>query len=98
MLTCAVDEMPFIWIFQQDNNPKHTSKKAKKFFANNIIDILECPSQSADLNPIDNLWTDFKKAVHTCNSTSNEALWMVVKKSWKRMPITNCQDLVATKY
>ena len=38
--------------------------------------------------------TDIKKAVHTCNPTSNEALWMVVKERWERIPITRCQDLV----
>ena len=30
------------------------SKKAKKWFADNIIDIMEWPPQSADLNPIEN--------------------------------------------
>ena len=79
MLSYAEDEMPFTWVFQQDNEPKHTHKKAKKWFAHNIIDIMEWPSQFPDLNPIENLWPDVKKAVHTCNPTSNEALWMVVK-------------------
>ena len=88
MLPYAEDEMPFIWVLQQDNDP--TSKKSKKWFADNIIYITEWPPQSADLNPIENLSTDVKKAVHTCNPTSNEAIWMVVIESWKRIPITKC--------
>ena len=63
----AEDEMPFNWVFQQDNEPKHMSKKAKKWFAHNNIDIIEWPPQSPDLNPIKNMWTDVEKAVHTCN-------------------------------
>ena len=74
--------------------PKNTSKKAKKWFAGNIIDIMEWPPQSPDLNLLENLCTDVKKAVHTCNTTSNEALWMLVKESWEQIPITRCQDIV----
>ena len=37
MLPYAENELPFIWVFQQENDPKHTSNKAKKWFADNII-------------------------------------------------------------
>ena len=55
MLPYAQHGMLFIWVCQQDNNPKHTNKKAKKWFANNIIDIMEWPPQFTALNPIENL-------------------------------------------
>ena len=51
---------------------------------------MEWPPQSPDPNPIENLWTYVKKPVHTCNPTFNEALWMVVKEIWERIPITSC--------
>ena len=46
MLPYAELEMPFIWVYQQDNDPKHMSKKAKKWFADNIIDVMEWPPKS----------------------------------------------------
>src|ERR1043165_5363919 len=43
------------WILQQDNDPKHTSHIAKDFIAENQIHALDWPSNSPDLNPIENV-------------------------------------------
>ena len=46
--------MPLNWIMQQDNDPKHTSRLAKKWFDDNNVQVMEWPPQSPDLNPIEN--------------------------------------------
>ncbi|KAI4293360.1 hypothetical protein PAPHI01_2634 [Pancytospora philotis] len=43
------------FIFQQDNDAKHTAKVTKRFFENRSIRVMPWPAMSPDMNPIENL-------------------------------------------
>lgn len=58
MLPFAIKEMPAGWIFQHDNDPKHTSKHVKSWIQDENINLLKWPAQSPDLKTCGTWWTE----------------------------------------
>jgi transposase len=85
-------------IFQHDNDPKHTSKKAKNLLRNKPFEVMTWPSQSPDLNPIEHLWFHVKKrlASYETPPTSIHVLWTRVEVEWEKIEPSVCQGLIAS--
>ena len=83
-------------IFQQDNDPKHTSRIACGWLQDHKVRVLKWPSQSPDLNPIEHLWWHLKRrlAAYDAEPTSIDELWERVEAEWEKIPAQVCIDLI----
>ena len=82
------------WVFQMDNDPKHTSKVVAKWLKDNNVTVLEWPLQSPDLNPIEDLWAELKKRVRARRPTNLTQLHQLCQEDWARIHSTYCGKLV----
>lgn len=83
------------YIFQHDNDPKHTAKATKRYLEDKKIEVLPWPAQSADLNPIENIWYYLKVQIgrRERKPTSIHELWNIVLEEWERIPLELIQNL-----
>ncbi len=82
------------YIFQQDNDPKHTSKLCKNYLRNKKIKTLDWPAQSPDLNPIENLWSILDMMVKDRKPQTDDQLMEVLTNGWNSIEITKLNNLV----
>ena len=76
------------WVFQMDNDPKHTSKVVAKWLKDNKVKVLEWSSQSLDLNPLDpieNVWAELKKHVRARRPTNLTQLHQLCQEEWAKI-------------
>ena len=77
-----------------DYNPKHTYKVVAKWLKNNKGKVLEWPSQSPDLNPIENVWAELKKRLRARRPTNLTQLQQLCQEEWDKIHPTYCGKLV----
>ena len=82
------------WMMQQDNDPKHRSKSTTDWLQQKKIRLLEWPSQSPDLNSIEMLWHDLKRAVHTRHPKNITELKQFCKEECSKIPHDRCAGLI----
>jgi len=83
-------------IFQQDNDPKHTSRLATAWFRDECIELMQWPAQSPDLNPIEHLWAHLKRRIASYQAAPGGMLelWERVREEWKAITPETCRSLI----
>lgn len=82
--------------FQQDNDPKHTSRKAKGFFDANGVNWWRTPAESPDLNPIERVWAQLKYYLaYSVKPSNTRELVDGIKTFWstKLTPAQCCRHI-----
>jgi transposase len=89
------------FIFQHDNDPKHTAKVTKAFLeSSNLTEeegrLLYWPAQSPDLNPIEHMWAYLKIQLgkYPTRPKSCKELWERISVEWYKIPVEFCRQLI----
>ncbi|KAL0957301.1 hypothetical protein HGRIS_014897 [Hohenbuehelia grisea] len=82
-------------VFQQDNDPKHTSKLAKKWFKDHKLELLPWPASSPDMNIIENVWDTVDARVRARKPLPRnlEELWEALQEEWAKLDLAYIRHL-----
>lgn len=75
----------------QDSDPKHMAVAARIWYEKNGVEVLDWPTNSPDLNPIENIWSFLKQELNRIYpepAKSIEELWNRIEVTWDR-PVMN---------
>lgn len=89
-------ETGFDIIFQQDNDPKHTCNKVKRYLSNKQMRVLKWVSQSPDINPIENAWRQMKlRIAKKQRKAKNLAeVFEIAVEEWNAISLKSFQTLI----
>lgn len=84
------------WLFQQDGDPKHTSRLVQGWLERHarFIPKKDWPANSPDLNPIENLWAYLQDRVYARMPRTLGGLQRIIEEEWEAIPLEKLRRLV----
>ena len=81
--------------FVQDNDPKHCSNFAKRYYKEKGINWWPTPPESPDLNLIENLWHELKEYIRReVKPQTKQELILGIKAFWTTVTVDKCQRYI----
>lgn len=108
MLPYVEDNMPLLHTFQHDNDPKHASQLIRRFLEDELVPVMKWPSQSPDMNPIENLWEILDTKIRVESYSNRDQLFAALQEAWTNMDLSiierlmesmpkRCQEVIKNK-
>lgn len=85
---------PKSFVFQHDGATSHTSKSTSDWLQKNKWTVSSWPANSADLNPIENLWGLMKNEVRKRKIKDVENLKIIIQEIWDDISIKTIKSLI----
>ncbi len=85
--------MPLV-VVHFSNMYSNTSKATVGFLKKNRVKVIQWPSMSPDLSPIEHLWGILKRQVEHHSPSSIQSLKEVIPEEWKKIDLVKCCQLV----
>jgi len=84
------------WVYQQDNASIHRSASTLQWLESKNVNLLDWPSRSPDINPIENLWGLLVRKVYK-NGTqfeTSDSLKVAITAAWAEITIEDRKALI----
>ena len=82
--------------FMQDNDPKHTTRIAKKYYQEKGINWRQTPQESPDMNPNELIWNELIHFLRTTvEQNTKDELLKDIQSFWQtRITVEKCNNYI----